>query len=431
MNMNIRPMTDAERKYTYSQSTQLIGQTGCIGHLRGDFGHGDEFYTSWDDHRASLKTEEFKAEFDDVINGLRSDEHGGMLASRGKMSAYCHQHPDSGFDGGYTTVYGFRMDTENYSYLFRLNPTKGDYNFYCYAYKRDSLDRHMAAAENGIRFITPDYKEKFRIADGDSVRINLRGGEQRNRVCRYIDDYHMELGGGYSDSLYHICEFAERLEESGGSVIPLRRSLPDQCYSMLRSTGEVVILKKGESGYYRTDIPFTDRETSRQMVKEYNAKLGVTPAQAAAMEAGSMFGWEVPAADPKNYSNAGAPLPTRGNMYDAMSQGYDSMEIFGQKVLFSGGRIDRKTVPEGLYVYDIRHGDEDWGEPVQLGKSILVNHYGTIISDKPIELPEDGLRDITEDDWSFLDDGVSSLAQYMKADQPADKSPKAKNSDAR
>lgn len=36
--MEIRPLTEAERKYTYTQSMQLLGQTGCIGHLRGDTG---------------------------------------------------------------------------------------------------------------------------------------------------------------------------------------------------------------------------------------------------------------------------------------------------------------------------------------------------------------------------------------------------------
>ena len=37
--------------------------------------------------------------------------------------------------------------------------------------------------------------------------------------------------------------------------------------------------------------------------------MGVTKAQAAAMEAGSMFGWHVPGADPKNYDDNGLPLP--------------------------------------------------------------------------------------------------------------------------
>ena len=35
--MEIRPLTPTEQKYTYAQSMQIEGQTGTIGHLRGDF----------------------------------------------------------------------------------------------------------------------------------------------------------------------------------------------------------------------------------------------------------------------------------------------------------------------------------------------------------------------------------------------------------
>ena len=70
--MEIRAMEQEEQKYTYRQSMQIQGQTGSIGYLRGDFGsRGNEFYTTWNDHRQSLKTEEFQAEFDEVINALR------------------------------------------------------------------------------------------------------------------------------------------------------------------------------------------------------------------------------------------------------------------------------------------------------------------------------------------------------------------------
>ena len=55
-------------------------QTGLIGYLRADFGsNGNEFWTTWNDFRKDLKTDEFKAEFDDVINGLRD---GDVLSGR-------------------------------------------------------------------------------------------------------------------------------------------------------------------------------------------------------------------------------------------------------------------------------------------------------------------------------------------------------------
>lgn len=78
--MEIRAMAQEEQKYTYRQSMQIQGQTGSIRYLRGDFGsRGNEFHTTWNDHRQSLKTEEFQAEFDDVINALRSKEYGLFL----------------------------------------------------------------------------------------------------------------------------------------------------------------------------------------------------------------------------------------------------------------------------------------------------------------------------------------------------------------
>ena len=51
MKLEIIRMTPQERMYSYSQSSQIEAQTGCIGHLRGDFGAGQEFFTSWFEHR--------------------------------------------------------------------------------------------------------------------------------------------------------------------------------------------------------------------------------------------------------------------------------------------------------------------------------------------------------------------------------------------
>lgn len=312
MEMTLSPMFPAERNYCYSQSQQISMQTGLIGYLSADMdSDGKGFFSTWNGFRDDLKSEDFKLEFDDVINELRKEEN--FLHDRSTLSKCCYRTPDSSFRND-RNEYGFRVDTDHYSYMMRLNPNKGEYNLYCYCYVRQWLDQHLHRAERGIRFITPDYKEIFRIPDGDKVRITLSTDETLDRVCRYIDDYHLEVG----NNLYHICEFAERMERNGNTVIPLRSTLPEQCYSVLPDTGELIIIKKGESGYYRTDIDMGSKAENRALAEEYNAKSGISKAQEQAMSVGSMFGWAVPGADPKNYDDQGQPIrPKRKDRGDA------------------------------------------------------------------------------------------------------------------
>ena len=111
----------------------------CIGHLRGDFGSGTEFWTTWWDHNVELKGQEFKDELDAVVNALRKD---GPLKNLSSMERYCRSHaqarmsPQSGTD-----YYGFRVDTEKHCYYLRFLPQRGNYNFYIYCYQTDKFER--------------------------------------------------------------------------------------------------------------------------------------------------------------------------------------------------------------------------------------------------------------------------------------------------
>jgi hypothetical protein len=81
--------------------------------------------------------------------------------------------------------------------------------------------------------------------------------------------------------------------------------LPEHTYSHLLSEPSLVILlKRGVIGYWPCE------GMTREQADERNRILEVTPAQKAAMEAGSMFGWDVPAADPANYDEDGNPHRT-------------------------------------------------------------------------------------------------------------------------
>lgn len=216
MNFVLNKMKKSEQKYTYRQSTQISVQCGLIGYLRADMdSNGKGFFSTWNDYRKDLKTSEFKAEFDDMINTYR--KNGNFLADRDTLNKFCHDKALN-YENDERS-FGIRVDSENYAYLCRLNPHKGEYNLYCYCYIKKWLDSHLHNVENGIRFITPDYTEKFRINDGESIRITYSDGETCDRICRYIDDFHTEVG----DTIYHICEFAERMEKIGAVVALLNR----------------------------------------------------------------------------------------------------------------------------------------------------------------------------------------------------------------
>ena len=89
--------------------------------------------------------------------------------------------------------------------------------------------------------------------------------------------------------------------------------------------------------------------------------------------------------------------------YDAQKVTYQEVTIFDRPALFTECRIDQATVPEGVYRYELRHGDEDWGEPIELSRSLMVNFYGTVLTREPFQLPIDG--------WIPLESG--SLVHYI------------------
>lgn len=77
---------------------------------------------------------------------------------------------------------------------------------------------------------------------------------------------------------------------------------------------------------------------------------------------------------------------------------YDYREIRTQKVEVKGipcefydMRVDRATIPEGKYLYEVADGDSD-GVPARIRPGIMVNFYGTLICDQELPLgPEDTL----------------------------------------
>ena len=84
--------------------------------------------------------------------------------------------------------------------------------------------------------------------------------------------------------------------------------LPAVCMSTLPSNGSLIVIKHKESGFRVADISTQDSAENKYLAEYINKLLDVTPAQEAAMVAGSMFGWNVPAANPVNYDETGKAI---------------------------------------------------------------------------------------------------------------------------
>ena len=79
---------------------------------------------------------------------------------------------------------------------------------------------------------------------------------------------------------------------------------------------------------------------------------------------------------------------------NAMEQQYQEIRVLGKPALFHDMHLERDTVPRGLYLYEVRHDDDCIGDPVQIARGIMVNHYGSILTREPVKLPGSGYLDI-------------------------------------
>lgn len=121
-------------------------------------------------------------------------------------------------------------------------------------------------------------------------------GEGFEQHAIYVDDGELNVHLWNSTKEWKILTEEERFAPK------LAEGLPEKCFATIKSTGELIMLKRGERGYYQSDWSTSDKEYNKTLANDLNEQLGVTFAQCEAMEIGSMFGWGVPGADPAFYA---------------------------------------------------------------------------------------------------------------------------------
>ncbi len=99
-------------------------------------------------------------------------------------------------------------------------------------------------------------------------------------------------------------------------------------------------------------------------------------------------------------------------MKDAKEIYYELVGVDGIEVLFTQERIDRKTVPNGLYCYDVRETEGFSGIAATLEPEVWINYWGTVLSIQEFPLDECGDYQLIQDDIDYLNVGYT-LEEYL------------------
>ena len=148
----------------------------------------------------------------------------------------------------------------------------------------------------------------------------------------------------------------------------MRNGLPETCLATLPGTGELIIIKRGETGYYRSDWETGDKAQNQEIADFHNRKRGITPAQVEAMQVGSMAGFHVPGANPQIYFDEAhfvgssilgigeflidptmsQPCSIKGNLYLYQVAGKDSLylDVSSMPETLLGKRSDYIILPD-------------------------------------------------------------------------------------
>ena len=105
----------------------------------------------------------------------------------------------------------------------------------------------------------------------------------------------------------------------------------------------------------------------------------------------------------------------RRMQFDAREETFERVEIDGVEALFTNARLDRDTIPDGLYCYDVREAEGFSGIAATLEPFVAVNHWGTVLSKEPFPM-EDGVYEIGEEGLNYLGEKMT-VEEYLQENQ--------------
>ena len=89
--------------------------------------------------------------------------------------------------------------------------------------------------------------------------------------------------------------------------------------------------------------------------------------------------------------------------YDYSTQHKQDVLIKDIPCAFIDVRIDRTTVPEGKFMYEVAGDDDSGGDPCRVKRAVAVNFFGTLVCNQELPLGPDGVLWLEEGDFRWKD----------------------------
>ena len=388
----------------------------------------------------------FKDEFDQFIHELQKNpEYNGILTSRAALYAYCNAHPEAALDNGQEFV--FRADTDKNSYMLRLNPSRGAYNAYIYAYEKEQFDRHLAGhpIEQEIPVPAeaqdPPKKSNRRYSFNNTMLIFMQKPDA-TRVAgfnKWRDEFKRNVKKGEKG----IKIIAPAISKKTVEKVKLD---PDTKAPMLDENGQAIMEEKQISiPRFRVATVFDVSQTEGEPLPELASAIKGDVKQYEAFVEALKRSSPVPVSF-ENMSPDCDGVFREGKQTIAIREGmseaqtvaalvheithaklhnavfpakddpteYDHAEILGMPCLFTRGQIDEASLPGGLFKYELRSSHDHVIHSIEKKVTSNSHRSGTVVLAKPIELSDTGAHVMQEGEELRIKNGRSTLKQFYE-----------------
>lgn len=88
------------------------------------------------------------------------------------------------------------------------------------------------------------------------------------------------------------------------------------------------------------------------------------------------------------------------------------VEVKGKMALFTELRVDKDTIPDGMYCYALPHGGDD-RMPCTIEQNVTVNYFGAVIVSVLFDFGTEDYVPVSYDDFGFTGEHLT-VGEYAK-----------------